>query len=225
MDKIFILGINQAARKLYNIIQSEGIFEVIGFCAEKKYIQESEFLGLPVVSLEELPHYITKENISDYKGVLNTIGYSQMNAARQRIFIQYEDQISFVSYVSSRAMVDPGVSIGKGAIIFPTVYIGPNCKIGAGVIITVGTSLTHDVEVGQYTYMSSEVVCGGNVKIGNNCFIGLNSTIRNGITIADKTFVGAACYIAHDTEKNSVYVQKPTMCKEGITADEIIERV
>lgn len=225
MDKIFILGINQTARKLYNIIQSEGIFDVIGFCAEKKYVQEPEYLGLPVVSLEELPNYIIKANISHYRGVLNTIGYSQMNAARQRIFTQYENQISFVSYVSSRAIVDPSASISNGSIIFPTVYIGPNCKIGSGVIITVGTSLTHDVEVGQYTYMSSEVVCGGNVKIGNNCFIGLNSTIRNGISIADKTFVGAACYIAHDTEENSVYVQPPTICRTDLTSMQVIERV
>lgn len=222
---VFILGTSLFSRQVFQAIVNEKAYCVKGFCLEKKYVNETVFCGLPVYAIEDLQDVVMINNLSKGYRIINTIGYSQMNKVRENLAKKYQEKIQFVSFISKYSYVDSSSVIGNGVVILPNVYVGPNCQIGKGTLIHIGSVVSHDITIGCFSFLSCCVTIGGDVQIGNNCFIGLNSTIRNGITIADKTFIGAACYIAHDTKENSVYVQKPTMCKEGITADEIIERV
>lgn len=47
------------------------------------------------------------------------------------------------------------------------------------------------------------------VKIGKDCWIGCNSTIMPGVTIGDRTLVGACSLVSEDTDPNSMYFGIP----------------
>ena len=59
------------------------------------------------------------------------------------------------------------------------------------------------------------------MTIHNNCFIGANSTIRNGVTVADKTLVGASSYISKNTVENGVYVPSRSACLSDLSSLDI----
>ncbi len=223
---VVILGTTQFSKRVYHTIIDEGIYDVAGFCVEQAYITEPTFCDLPVLDVKELCNSLIINELSfKWGGVINTIGYKQMNRIRERLTKKYGDKLPFISYISKYAHVDTSATIGDGTLIMPYVYIGSNCNIGKGVIIDVGATLPHDIFVGNYSFVACHVVCGGNINMGRNCFIGLNATIKNGVKIADYTFVGAACYITKDTESESVYIQHATPKSLGIIASQIIERV
>lgn len=223
---VVILGTTQFSKRVYHTIIDEGIYDVVGFCVEQAYIAEPTFCDLPVWDIEMLhKNPVIKELSIQWAGVINTIGYKQMNRIRERLTTKFGNKLLFISYISKYAHVDASAIIGDGTLIMPNVYVGFNCNIGKGVIIDVGATLPHDIYVGDYSFFACYVVCGGNVNVGKNCFIGLNATIKNSVIIADYTFVGAACYITKDTEQESVYVQQTTPKLLGITASQIIERV
>ena len=56
-------------------------------------------------------------------------------------------------------------------------------------------------------------------------FLGIGSTIRNGISIADKTFVGAYSYLSSDSIYEGAYVGSPAKIISDKTSIEIISRV
>jgi len=47
------------------------------------------------------------------------------------------------------------------------------------------------------------------VRIGNDCWIGCNSTILHGVSIGDRTVVGAASLVRRDADADSIYFGVP----------------
>jgi acetyltransferase-like isoleucine patch superfamily enzyme len=54
------------------------------------------------------------------------------------------------------------------------------------------------------------VVVSGHVTIGTHCFLGVNATLRNGITIGDRSLIGAGALIMKSTPPGSVWVPDRT---------------
>jgi acetyltransferase-like isoleucine patch superfamily enzyme len=53
------------------------------------------------------------------------------------------------------------------------------------------------------------IAIAGYVKIGSYCFVGIHSTVRDGLTIADRTVIGAGATVLRDTQEGGVYVAPP----------------
>ena len=141
-------------------------------------------------------------------GIINTVGYTNMNSIRERIYCQCKEKgYKVESYVSPNAVIYANEKdIGEGNLILPSAFVGHNIKIGNNNIIFSGVNLTHEIKIGNNNFFAAGSTIGGYVTIKNNCFLGLNSIIKNRVELEDRTLVGAGAYISHSTEKNSVYV-------------------
>jgi len=65
--------------------------------------------------------------------------------------------------------------------------------------------LSHDVTIGDHSFVAGRAVIGGRAHIGINCVIGLNSTVCNRIRIAPRCFIAAGAVVTADTEPDGIY--------------------
>lgn len=221
MDKIIIVGTNEYSEYVYHTILKEKNIEVVAFANLKEFLTTTEFCGLKVFPLEELPQYF---NMNDCQ-VLITVGYTKMNIRRERTYnICKELNYKVYTYISSRAICDSD-DIGEGCIIMPTAYVPPCTKVGKCNIINMGTYITHTGEIGDFNWFAATIVMGGNIKMGSNCFIGMGCTLKNGITVGSEVFLGANSYLTENANDGLAYIGSPAANKKHLKSSIVIDFV
>ena len=98
------------------------------------------------------------------------------------------------------------VRVGKNTLIGPNVVldgtagleIGDHCSISAGVQI-----YTHNT-VNWSTSLGVDSTETAPTKIGNGVYIGPNSIIQMGVTLEDKSVIGAMSFVNKDVPRNSI---------------------
>ena len=198
---IIILGGNAFSSLMRCYLENEGTAQVVAYSAEAKYISTPEFDGLPLVPLEDLPKLYPASRYH----LLNSIGYVQMNGVRERLFHQCKALgYSFATFIHPSAVVNS--AIGEGSIVLENSIIGYRNKIGCCCILYSGVNISHDCQVGDFTYWGPGAIACGNVSIGDRCFIGAGAVLRNRIHIAEQCLVGAGVYMNRSVDEPcSVY--------------------
>ena len=203
MKKLLLFGTGQIAQLAAFYFKHDSEYEIAAFVVDEKYMDKNAFMEKPVVAMEEVIRiYPPSEH-----DMFVALSYSKMNAVREeKYFTAKEKGYKLASYVSSKATVWPGQTIGDTCFIFENNNLQPYSEIGNNVTLWSGNHIGHHSYIGDNTFISSHVVVSGNVTIGKNCFLGVNSTLRDGITIADYSLIGAGSYISKSiSEKGSVY--------------------
>lgn len=112
------------------------------------------------------------------------------------------------SVISENAQIGSfGTTIKDGCSILSKSYISNNVSIGKGCLIY--GSVYHDTEIGDYTEISPGVNITGNCKIGSYTTIGTGATIIPHITIGDNVVIGAGSVITKKVPDNSKIVGVP----------------
>lgn len=211
-DKIFLFGTSEYSEYVYQTIKIEGEIDVVGFTVDKDHYKEETFNGLPIFVLENL----SKEyNMVEY-GILITVGYTQMNLLRKKVYNLCKSLgYRVASYVSSRSICDSD-QIGEGSIIMPMAYIPPLSVIGKCTIVNIATIIGHTSIIGDFNWFSGNCVMGGNIKVEDNCFFGMNSLLKNGITVESFTMLGAYSYLNDDSKEGKFYIGNPAVNSKNL---------
>jgi sugar O-acyltransferase (sialic acid O-acetyltransferase NeuD family) len=203
--KIVIYGIGNFSKLIYHYLKSNSNDSVVAFCVDKKYINETHFCNLPLLSFENIE---TKYPPSKYN-ILVLIGYSDMRA-KKLVFNKVKKKgYMCINYISPRAIIADNVSIGENNIILENVIIEPFTKIGNNNTIWSSVNICHNVVIQSHSFIASKTLVGGFSKIHNNCFIGFNSTIIDNVTLKKESLIGANSLILNDTLKYSKYIGTP----------------
>ena len=202
MRKAIIFGTGALVEELFFFLEQEGNVEVGGFTVDSKYRESGSYMGLPFVDFETVGEIFPS---SEY-GIYICLGYSGMNVHRELKFYEAEEKgYEILSYCHPSAIINVK-SMGRGNIFFENVTVGPFCEMGNGNILYPYAHIAHHTTMKDFNCCSGSVAVASNVNIGSNCYFGLNCTIKNNICIADKTLVGAGCYVDRSTEPYGVYV-------------------
>ena len=202
MSKIIIFGTTQFSRIIAKHIEDENAGEIVAFCVNERFLEETELDSKKIVAFEKLRDLFDMNECS----ILNTLGYSKMNQTRSKVSYECLDMgYRLYSYISKNAKVYSKLT-GFNNIVMPGAFIGYDVTAGNNNVFYSGCMLTHDITVGNNNFIAANSTFGGNVKIGNNCFIGLNATVKNQVTLADKTLVGAGAYVNFNTKEGNVVV-------------------
>lgn len=204
MRNLIIFGDTPFAERLYKYIRIEGKDGVIAFTQEEDFISKKELQGLPVVPFEQLGIFA-----SDFEIVLG-IGYTKMNQLKQKIYdLCKRKGYKIATYISIHAVVYSD-DIQEGCFIAPGAVVGPDCKLGVGNFLESSVVLSHDNEIGNFNFLSTNAVFGGYSKVQDNCFFGLHSTIKDDVTIASNNLFGSAVNITKSISyTGGVFVGNP----------------
>jgi sugar O-acyltransferase (sialic acid O-acetyltransferase NeuD family) len=201
MAKIVVFGVKDFAQLAYFYLTNDSEHDVAAFTMDSKYIEEREFMGLPVVPFEEIERLYPPEEYMMFV----PMSPAKMNTLRaQKYFEAKEKGYSFVTYISSKATYY-NTPVGENCFIFENNVIQPFTSIGNNVILWSGNHIGHHGRIEDHCFIASHAVISGHVAIKKYSFLGVNCTIRDGVTIAESTFVGAGSLILEDTDETGVY--------------------
>lgn len=86
--KLIIMGTTPFSIMLYKIIEKEQFASVLAFTTGRAFMDKTELEGIPIVAFEELSDSFDMNQCM----ILNTIGYSQMNDIRKKVFFQIREE-------------------------------------------------------------------------------------------------------------------------------------
>lgn len=202
MKPVVVFGDGQLAELASFYVTHDTDRIVAAHTVDGGHLQETSTRGVPIVAFEEVRESFPPSDFDMFVA----IGYSRMNRIREQKYQAAKDLgYDLMSYVSSKAVVWPGVTIGDNCFIMEQNVIQPLASVGNDVIMFSGCQIAHGSAIGDHSFFSAHVVVSGNVVVEPNCFFGVNATLRDSITIGRESVIGASALIMRSTAARSVY--------------------
>jgi sugar O-acyltransferase (sialic acid O-acetyltransferase NeuD family) len=216
--KIVVFGAGDMAKLAHYYFTHDSAHDVVAFCVDAAYRTATEFLGLPLVSFEDVEQYYPPLTHSMFIAV----SYAQMNRLRAAKYTAAKAHgYTLVSYISSHATCLTQYPIGDNCFILEDNTIQPFVRIGNNVTLWSGNHIGHDSTIEDHCFISSHVVISGHCTVGTFSFIGVNATLHNSIQIAERCLIGAGAVIMKDTVAKGVYLPKQGVMLFSKNSDEV----
>ena len=175
MKKIIIFGVSDLGRLLLWYLKKDTLREVVAFTANKEYIEQDSFYGLPVIPFENITEIYSP---NEYE-ILIAIGNRKMNDIRKKVFYDCKEKgYTIASYIHSTVSLN-SCDLGEGNILLENCLIYPFSKIGNGNLLWDHVLISHDCAVGDFNTFSSYADLCGYVTIGNNGYYGKHCIIND----------------------------------------------
>lgn len=199
-EKILIFGTGGHAKSVYDVVHSEGRFEVFAFVDVAPKVDK--FLNIQV-----LPQSQIAEN-SVKKGII-AIGD---NGIREKVALEIKTMIpdfAFVVCVHKTAWVGSNVFIGNGSVVMANAVINMESHIGENCIINTGCVIEHDCRIGNFSSVGPGAIMGGGALLGNRSVLGIGTIVNHLQKVGDDTVVGSGAVVVSAIENNMVAVGAP----------------
>lgn len=202
LTELVLIGAGETAELAHDYFSKDSSYKIVAFSVEQSYIKESNFLGKPVLALEDIEKAFPPNRYAAFVA----ISYGNLNRDRMRLFqLVSRKGYELASYISPQAYITSKVIIGKNTMIMENNVLQYGVTIGDNVILWSGNHIGHRSVIKNHTFISSHIVVSGFCEIGERCFIGVNATIGDNVKIADDCLVGAGSLILTDTKKGEIY--------------------
>jgi sugar O-acyltransferase (sialic acid O-acetyltransferase NeuD family) len=207
MKPVIIFGTGDTGECVHYYLTNDSNYEVAAFTADKEYIKENTFHGLPLVAFDEIEKVFPPEKYDMFVA----IGFSGLNEDRTKRFHEAKAKgYKFITYISSKAIVWKDIKIGENCLILENSVVHPFVTIEDNVTIWSGNLISHHTHICKNCFISAHVVIAGGVLIEENCFLGINSTVREYVKVAKNCIIGANSLILKDTKENGAYISAST---------------
>lgn len=204
-DKVVIFGTTEMAMMSHFYFTHDSPYEVAAFTVDRAFLKEETLFGLPVVPFEDIESLYPAGQYKMFVAIL----FGRLNRTRAEKYFQAKAKgYDLVSYVSSKAITWPGLSVGDNCYISPGSIVDPFVEIGNDVFIA-GSAVGHHCIIKDHCFLATHSVLLGGVTIEPYCFIGANSTIRHQVVIARECIIGAGATITKSTRERAVYAERP----------------
>jgi len=206
MAKLVIFGTTEMAALTHFYFSHDTSHEVVAFTVDRDHLKEETLFGVPIIAFEEAE---SKCPPSEYKMYI-AIRYAKLNKLRSEKYYQAKAKgYELVNYISSKAVIWPGLIIGDNCFIAERSTCAPSAIIGNNVIIFHNCNIGHHAVVKDHCYLAPNTVLSDGVTVEEYSFVGANSTVVDNITIARECVVGAGALLLNNTRKKGVYRGNP----------------
>jgi sugar O-acyltransferase (sialic acid O-acetyltransferase NeuD family) len=203
---LVIFGTGEIAELAKYYFDHDSAYEVVAFTADDSYCKTDTFKNLPLIPWSQVEKRFSPSDFNMHVA----LSFMKLNQLRQEKYEQVKAAgYKLASYVCSKSVTWPDLSIGDNCFILENQTIQPTCIIGNNVMMWSGNHIGHGTEIGNHTYLASHVVLSGHCKIGERCFIGVNATFRDFITIGDDCFITMDASVSRDLPSGSVALGSP----------------
>lgn len=111
--------------------------------------------------------------------------------------------------IHPRAVVAPGVVLGRGTVVMAGVLVNVGARTGEGVILNSGAVIEHDCMIGAGAHISPGATLAGGVSVGERGWVGAAATVLPGASIGNDAVLGAGAVLLGAMPPGSVYVGVP----------------
>ena len=206
---IVIFGTGEIAEMAHFYMHHDEAFEheVVAFTCDPEFVEGDSFQGLPLLAFDRVQEQYPPDEF--YMHV--ALSYNKLNAIREEKFHEAKEKgYELISYVCSRSVTWPDLSVGENCFILENQTIQPKVKIGDNVMIWSGNHLGHGCQIKDHAYLSSHICISGYTVIGERCFIGVNSAFKDYITIGKRVFIAMGAQVTRDVADDAVVLGAKT---------------
>jgi sugar O-acyltransferase (sialic acid O-acetyltransferase NeuD family) len=194
-NKLVIFGNAEIASLARYYFDHDSNFEVVAFTVDDEYCTEAHFEGLPLIPFSEVT---SKYSPKDYNMHV-ALSYQKLNRLREEKYNQAKNSgYNLASYISSKSVQWPDLSVGDNCFILENQTIQPTVKIGNNVMIWSGNHIGHGTIIEDHVYMASHICISGHCVIGERSFIGVNSAFRDFCEVGSDCFITMGANVVKD---------------------------
>jgi len=186
-EKILLIGGGGHCKSVIDVIEQQNRFEIAGIVDKKELIGES-VLGYEVIACDTQ----LKELREEYKYAVITVGQVKDVSIRKKLYENLKDiGFELPVIISPRAYVSKHAIIAEGAVIMHDVLINASTVIMENCIINSKALIEHDAIIEKHCHISTGAIINGGVEVGEDSFIGSNVVTKQYIKIKKNSFVKA----------------------------------
>ncbi len=134
---------------------------------------------------------------------------------RKKIVDELPLNTDYHTYIDKHAIIldKETVNIGKGSIITAGSILTTNINIGKFNHINLDNTIGHDTNLDDYITTTTGVHISGNVNIGKNVYFGCGSVVRNNVNIGDNIIIGMNAVVTKNITEPGTYIGIPAKKK------------
>jgi sugar O-acyltransferase (sialic acid O-acetyltransferase NeuD family) len=199
---IVIFGAGGHAKVVFDIIQKQQKFNVIGFISADTSL--IEFQGLPHYQPDHL------QKLKCHAGLV-AIGDNSLREEVVKSILSVDSTFNFVVALHPSAQIGRDVFFGPGSVVMAGVNVNSGTVVGLHCVLNTGSNIDHDCHLQDFSSLAPGCTLGGAVQIGYSTAVSLGANIIHGISIGEHTVIGAGSTVLQNIE--SYVVAFGTPCK------------
>ena len=192
--RLLLLGGGGHCRSCIDVIEAQGIYEIVGV-VQPKIEKVKQLFGYSVVGCDGQLSAL----IGETRAAMITVGQIKTPNTRIRLFNLLKNHgaempiiKSPFAYCSNRALIGEGTILLHGALVNANAEIGRNCIINSMALVE------HDATIADHCHIATGAKVNGGVFIGQGSFIGSGCVIREGVRIGERAVIGAGEIVLRD---------------------------
>lgn len=202
--KLFIVGAGGLGRELHSWIQQHPDFNrdysFSGFLDDNPDALKPFGNFAPVLPI--VGHQVSADSV-----YLCGIGIPSMKIKLLSSLIN--SRASFISFIHPSSVVGERIKIGQGVIVCPGVSISADITIGSYSMIGPNTTIGHDAIIGEWCTLCAQCDITGHVVVGSAVFMGSRASIIPGKKIGSESIIGAGAVVITDVPSQVTVVGNP----------------
>lgn len=195
--KVGVIGSGGHAKVVIRALQELGI-DLTAIFDDNPLLAGTAVYGVPVLGSTEL---ISASGLTH--GVI-AIGNNETRRALSKRF-----QLSWLTVIHPRAIVDRTAVIGSGTVIFAGAVVQAGAWIGDHAILNTSASVDHDCRIHSFAHLGPRSCLAGDVQVGEGALMGTGSVARPGVRIGAWSTVGAGAAVVKDLADGVLAVGVP----------------
>lgn len=211
---IVIVGASGFGREVAMLIEeinaSNPSWNILGFVDDCPDSLDEKCLGYPVLgSIED--YFLHHKEVSAVIAV---------GDPRTRLLLWNKikgEVISFPSLIHPGVRVHNSNRIGEGVVLCGGVSLTVNVSLGDQVHVNLHSTIGHEAKLGDFTTLSPGVHISGNAVLERGAFLGTGAQVAPSVEVGEGAMVGAGATVIKNITSNVVAVGSPAKAIKELT--------
>jgi sugar O-acyltransferase (sialic acid O-acetyltransferase NeuD family) len=150
--------------------------------------------------------------LAERPGCAALVGIGKVDAGSVRAEVQ--QRVAGLGFalpvvISPQAVVNEGLTLGAGTMVFDGAIVNSGASVGAACIINTGSIVEHDCVLGADVHIGPGATVSGGSRVGEHSMIGAGATVIHGVSICGGCLIGAGAVVTKDLVQAGVYAGVP----------------
>jgi sugar O-acyltransferase (sialic acid O-acetyltransferase NeuD family) len=201
---VIIAGAGGHGRVVLDILRAAGAHRVVGFLDADTARHGTQVDGVPVLGhLNLLP----KLKAGGVAGAIVGIGDNRVRRS-------YGEKLAaagleLVNAVHPSAVVSPTVVLGRNVMVAAGVIVCTGTRVADHVILNTAASVDHECAIGEAAHIAPGVRLAGRVTVAHGALVGIGTSVLPCLTIGPNAVVGGGAVVHRDVPTGATVVGVP----------------
>ncbi len=192
MQDLVVLGSGGHAKVVIELLREGQLYRPVACLGPAAGSVES-VLGVPLIGTDNMLSTLRAEGLRFAFVALGD------NRLRQQLTTQARELgFQLANAISRHATISSSVHLGQGVAIMAGANLGPETRLGDGVIVNTHASVDHDGQLADFCHLAPGVTLAGCVKVGARTFVGTGTSVIPQVTLGEDSVIGAGAVVVRD---------------------------